>query len=161
MLTPRWAHKPLSGEGAAEKGGRANRQGVEALYLSLDPQTALKEYQQLSRLMPPGTLVAYELDVSDLVDFREGYEAKTWSPLWEDFNCDWRELSQTLGVEPPSWVIGDEVIAAGCKGILFPSVANPGGVNLVLYTATLNASDKVAEYDPDKALPKDQSSWTP
>jgi RES domain-containing protein len=35
-LTPRWASRPASGAGAAAKGGRFNREGVEALYLSLE-----------------------------------------------------------------------------------------------------------------------------
>ncbi|RZL91162.1 MAG: RES domain-containing protein [Variovorax sp.] len=52
MLTPDWSYAPLSGAGAASQGGRANRQGVEAIYTSLDDQTALREYQQLSPLMP-------------------------------------------------------------------------------------------------------------
>ncbi|WP_439546652.1 RES domain-containing protein [Sandarakinorhabdus sp.] len=34
-LTPRWSHAPLSGAGAALHGGRFNRPGVPALYLSL------------------------------------------------------------------------------------------------------------------------------
>ena len=45
-LTPKWAFVPLSGAGAASEGGRFNRAGVEALYLSLPPQTALEEYRQ-------------------------------------------------------------------------------------------------------------------
>jgi RES domain-containing protein len=39
--TPRWAHAPLSGAGTASHGGRANRPGVPALYLSLELETAL------------------------------------------------------------------------------------------------------------------------
>jgi hypothetical protein len=53
--TPRWADRPLSGTGAALKGGRFNREGIEALYLSLEELTALREYQQTSpflRLAP-------------------------------------------------------------------------------------------------------------
>jgi RES domain-containing protein len=42
------------GAGAAEQGGRVNRPGTHALYLALDPETARREYQQLSQLMPPG-----------------------------------------------------------------------------------------------------------
>jgi RES domain-containing protein len=41
--TPKWASMPLSGAGAATQGGRANRPGVEALYLALDVQTAIDE----------------------------------------------------------------------------------------------------------------------
>jgi RES domain-containing protein len=48
MHVPKWAVAPTSGAGAGTYGGRANRIGVEALYLSLDALTALAEYQQTS-----------------------------------------------------------------------------------------------------------------
>lgn len=41
ILTPSWAHSPTSGAGAARKGGRFNRAGLEALYLSQSEETAL------------------------------------------------------------------------------------------------------------------------
>lgn len=41
--SPRWASAPTSGEGAARHGGRANRPGISALYLALEPETALLE----------------------------------------------------------------------------------------------------------------------
>ena len=40
---PRWSFKPLSGGGAAVHGGRFNPKSVAALYLALDPITAIKE----------------------------------------------------------------------------------------------------------------------
>ena len=46
-----WTHAPTSGAGAGLYGGRANRVGLDALYLSNDSQTAIKEYQQLSPLI--------------------------------------------------------------------------------------------------------------
>jgi RES domain-containing protein len=55
--TPRWAYRPTSGAGAAKVGGRFNRPGVDALYLSRRIETATVEYQQDKSLMPPGTLV--------------------------------------------------------------------------------------------------------
>jgi RES domain-containing protein len=51
---PRWAFLPTSGAGAREHGGRLNRIGVDALYLSLEEQTALSEYKQLSAMRAPG-----------------------------------------------------------------------------------------------------------
>jgi RES domain-containing protein len=75
MHTPRWATSPTSGAGAAANGGRANRPGTPALYLALEPETALREYQQLSPLMPPGTLVSYTVRLAPVIDFRTGYAA--------------------------------------------------------------------------------------
>ncbi len=71
-----------------------------------------------------------------VADFRQGFDPSHWEPIWEDFTCDWRELWFNQRVEPPSWLIGDEVIAAGAKGILFQSRLNVGGTNLTLYPVT-------------------------
>ena len=159
MHTPKWAVTPTSGAGAATHGGRANRPGVAALYLALDTETAIKEYQQVSSLLPPGTLVSYRVTIAPVVNFRQGYRAEHWSPLWEEFFCDWRELWFNQHVEPPSWVLADEVMTAGAKGILFSSRLLPGGVNLVLYTEMLGPADRIEVYDPTGALPKNQDSW--
>src|SRR5262249_792496 len=43
---PRWSFRPLSGDGAAVHGGRFNPKGTPALYLALDPMTAIKEAAQ-------------------------------------------------------------------------------------------------------------------
>ena len=64
MHTPKWAVSPMSGAGAASFGGRANRPGVPALYLALEVDTAVREYQQVSTLLPPGTLVSYEVTLA-------------------------------------------------------------------------------------------------
>ena len=159
MHAPRWAAAPTSGAGAAAHGGRANRPGIQALYLALEPETALREYQQLSPLMPPGTLVSYTVRVGTVVDFRAGYSAAHWPSLWEEFYCDWRELWFRHRVEPPSWVLADEAIAAGAKGIVFASTLAAGGLNLVIYNAHLSADDTLTAYDPAGTLPKNQDSW--
>ena len=115
MHTPRWATAPTSGAGAAEHGGRANRPGVSALYVALEPETAVREYQQLSPLMPPGTLVSYTVRLAPVVDFRAGYDSNRWPGLWEEFHCDWRELWFNQRVEPPSWVLADETLPSGLR----------------------------------------------
>lgn len=156
MHTPKWAVAPTSGAGAAKHGGRLNRPGIPALYLSLDSATAVKEYQQVSTLLSPGTLVSYRVSAAPVVDFREGFE----SPRWQAFDCDWRQLWFSEHLEPPSWVLADEAIAAGAKGILFHSRLSPGGLNLVLYPQVLAAGDSIAVFDPAEDLPKDQQSWS-
>ena len=75
MHLPRWAVAPTSGAGAAKHGGRANRPGVEALYLAMQPATAIDEYKQASTLLPPGTLTSYQVTVTPVVDFTGGYSA--------------------------------------------------------------------------------------
>ena len=159
MHTPKWAFAPTSGEGASLHGGRANRIGVSALYLSHEPETAMAEYRQLSPLMPPGTLVAYRVTALAVCDFTGGYNSPSWPPLWESFFCDWRQQWFNERIEPPSWVLGDEVIASGAKGILFRSTLSATGTNLVLYVDEFGPDDRLEVIDPAGDLPRDQSSW--
>ncbi|WP_308430146.1 RES family NAD+ phosphorylase [Salinicola rhizosphaerae] len=156
---PKWSFMPTSGAGAGEHGGRLNRVGLPALYLALDEATAIAEYKQLSALMPPGLIVSYELEVTDLVDFRQGYSS-AWDPLWQELYCDWRRIWFNQRVEPPSWLIGDAILESGGKGALFPSQAKPEGTNLVLFTEALTDTDRFVAYDPHGQLPRDSSSWT-
>lgn len=156
--TPRWASQPLSGAGAALKGGRLNRPGVHALYLADSTETAIAEYVQLSSLMPALTLVQYQVVLQRVVDFRQGYAPGAWQPLWQELNCNWRNDAFLQGAEPPSWVIADEVQTSGATGVLFPSTKGKG-VNLVIYTDALSPEDRISVLDPTQALPRDQSSW--
>lgn len=154
---PKWAFAPASGAGAGKHGGRANRPGVNSLYLSLELETALAEYKQTDALLQPALMVAYQLRVESVVDFRMGFSSQ-WDSLWQDFFCDWRRMHFYEGIEPPSWVLGDMVIAAGAKGILFKSVIT-NGTNVVLYNDALTGVDAITVHDPHHALPKNQSSW--
>jgi len=81
MHTPKWATMPTSGAGAASHGGRANRPGVAALYLAMDVDTAIKEYQQVSSLLPPGTLVSYRITLDSVLDFLRGIPARNMASL--------------------------------------------------------------------------------
>ena len=146
MHTPRWAVAPTSGAGAGKHGGRFNRPGVQALYLADTTQTAIAEYKQDLTLMPPGTLVQYEIALSATI-FLSEYEQESWDPVWEDWNCEWRKLALE-GIEPPSWLMGDIAIESGAKGILFPSTKEPGGRNLVVYTEQLGPKDLLRAIDP-------------
>ena len=55
-------------------------------------------------------------------------------------------------IEPPTWYMADDVVAAGLDGILFPSQARPGGTNLVIYGSSLRPAAQLAAYDPDNRL---------
>ncbi|MDC8013645.1 RES family NAD+ phosphorylase [Tahibacter soli] len=156
--TPRWSSQPLSGAGAALHGGRLNRPGVHALYLALGQATAIAEYQQDEMLMPPCMLVAYRARIASVVDFRAGYAPGVWHPLWQDIDCNWRSLAFLEEIDPPTWDLCDQVLAAGHSGILFPSQKSEG-VNLVLYLDALRPDDRIEVIDPRGDLPRDQASW--
>lgn len=156
---PDWAHLPVSGAGAAANGGRFNRPGVEALYLSAEPETALAEYRQGASITPPATLVAYQVDVDGVVDFSAAYKAGRFPPEWEEVGCDWKYIARIERREPPTWSIGDSLIRDGVSGLLFPSFRHSGGTNLVLFIANLGPDSHVEPYDPLGKLPRDRSSW--
>jgi RES domain-containing protein len=159
-FSPRWAHDPESGAGASVAGGRFNRPGVEARYLAATPATALAEYQGESPLLPPATLVTFLVTVGDIVDFRGGYDAARWTPIWAEAYSNWKGLAFADGVEPASWVIGDLVRGAGYPGILYRSIRDPGGLCLVLFPDMQRRTRFVARaHDPANTLPRDDSSW--
>ena len=141
------------------QGGRFNREGVEALYLSLEDLTALREYQQTSPFLPPCTMCSYTVALRSLVDLRHLHPGAPWDELWHDWREDWRYLKLELHIEPPTWVLSDMVRAQGHAGILFPSQACLGGTNVVVYLDQLKNGNAVQVNDPDGRLPRDLSSW--
>lgn len=157
--TPQWASRPTSGAGAANKGGRFNREGIAALYLSLDEMTALREYQQTSPFLPPCTMCSYTANLHGLVDLRLLHRGDPWDELWHDWHEDWRHLKFDLHIEPPTWVLADMVQAHGHTGILYPSQVHDGGTNLVVYVDQLKNGNWVEVNDPDGKLPRDHTSW--
>lgn len=90
---------------------------------------------------------------------RTRYNPERWSELWAEFGCDWRADVFNRQIDPPTWDAVDDVVEAGLDGILFPSQAHPGGTNLVIYRSSTRRAEELKVHDPNKALPKDQSSW--
>lgn len=158
-MTPRWSHAPTSGAGAARFGGRFNRPGIDAVYLSRRIETAAAEYRQDDPLIPPGTLVAYRVALSRIVDFEAGYIRGVWAELWSDWDCEWRKQALYEQIEPPGWLLGDLAVERQAKGILFPSTRHAGGSNLVVYPQQLEEGDALFACDPRGDLPLDQESW--
>ena len=159
FLTPRWSYLPTSGAGAATAGGRFNRPGLEALYLSAEVDTALDEYRQGSSLPPPGTLVSYRITADEIVDFSGGFDPVAWASRWAKWNADWRYITRIERKTSPTWILADAMIREGRRGLLFPSLRRPGGTNLVLFPANFAAGESVEAHDPDGRLPADASSW--
>ncbi|MDR1854888.1 MAG: RES family NAD+ phosphorylase [Azoarcus sp.] len=154
VISPAYAGTPLSGMGAARQGGRFNRPGQEALYLSTDEATALAEYKQDNPWLPPGTICTFFIDGVRVADLSAGYTSSRWQPLWADFAVDWRADWFGKSIEPPTWEMADDVLAAGLDGILYPSQANPGGTNLVIYRSSSRPESQLRVYDPHGSLRK-------
>ncbi|MBY4947676.1 RES family NAD+ phosphorylase [Cupriavidus respiraculi] len=153
IVVPRWSHAPTSGADAASKGGRFNRPGQEALYLSTSVGTAVAEYRQHAALLRPGTIVTFLVSSLRVVDFSAGFVAGRWIGLWAEYACNWRQMAFEHGIAPPCWTLSDMALEAGAAGILFPSTVDEGGTNLVLYDSSLLPPAALRVHDPGHDLP--------
>jgi RES domain-containing protein len=152
MLTVRWQREPLSGAGAGAVGGRWNRLGQPALYLSVDHSTAVSEFHQ--SLVRPGTLVGYDIKASTIADLTSPTVFDALSVDSSIVACDWRSLWRIDGMEPPTWSLVDQLCLGGAQGALVPSQQQVGGVNLVLWrwSDTAGAGAVVRVIDPNAEL---------
>lgn len=157
--SPQWASRPMSGMGAARRGGRFNRPEQEALYLSRDVTTAVAEFQHDNRWLPPGTICSYFAGALRVADLSAGFDPSHWDELWADYEIDWRREAFNLRNEPVTWYMADTVVEAGLDGILFPSQAHVGGINLVVYDSSTRPASLLRVHDPNGELPSDRRSW--
>lgn len=161
---PQWAWAPLSGDGAAAKGGRFNPVGVPALYLALTVEGLFLEMGHgFGHRFDPLTVCAYDADVADLVDLRSEAGRAEAGVALADMACAWA-WDRASGRTPTSWGIARSLIAGGAAGILTPSFARGARAdmaNLVLWTWGPALPHRVTVHDPGGRLPRDQSSWRP
>jgi RES domain-containing protein len=133
-LSPYWAYRPLSGEGAARFGGRFNRLGRPALYLSLSVETALAEVNQAGALMPT-TVMAFAADLDPVFDATDPAALAALGARPEDLAlADWAARMEAGG-SVPTQDFAERIIAEGNSGMIVPSFAPGavGGRNAVLW----------------------------
>jgi RES domain-containing protein len=134
-LNPIYAREPMSGRGAELYGGRFNRKGTPALYLSLSVMTALREANQAGSLQPT-TLVCYDADIERIFDSRDetALRAEGMDPV-SLADPTWRDRMKATG-EAKAQTFARHLAAAGYNGLLVRSFA-PGAtendINLVLW----------------------------
>jgi RES domain-containing protein len=158
MLSPRWSHQPLSGEGAAKHGGRWNAPGVAALYMSEGFETAVAEYEQDLGIRP-GTLCAYDVEAGGILDLTDTGTLDTIGVEPSDRFCPWKQIALVEKRRPPTWDLADRLILEGVAGVRVPSIRTRG-LNLVLWRWNAGAGlPRVIALDPLGDLPLDQSSW--
>lgn len=159
---PQWAWNPLSGAGAAIRGGRFNPVGTPALYLALTIEGMFLEMGHgFSRVFEPLTVCAYHVDVADLIDLRTDGARAVAGVSYADMACGW-EYDLSNGARPASWTVYDRLVRSGGAGVLAPSFANgarPDMHNLVLWTWGPDLPHKVELFDPTGRLPKNDLSW--
>ena len=159
MLAPKWAHQPLSGAGAATRGGRHNAPGMAALYMSEQITTAIAEYEQDLGIRP-GTLSAYGVDSDGIADLCDRAAREAEGVTTEALRCPWKQIAFVQKAQPPTWEIARRLFDAGVSGVRVPSVQTPGGVNLALWRWNDTAHRRVVALDPLGDLPRDQASWS-
>lgn len=130
VLKPRYAHEPLSGRGAELTGGRFNRPGCSAFYISADPLTAYAEYTA-SGYDKPGLMCSYDVDARPIAALTNEARCAEFDISYDDLGRMWIDVN-----DPPTHLIADRLIADGYAGALFPSIQHEAGVNLVLWRWT-------------------------
>ena len=154
---PRWAHEPLSGEGAARFGGRWNAKGRRCLYAAEELSTAWAEYNQGFVQHP--ALIA-QLDVTGVRLF----DLTAPSPLAPDGAADalhdipWR-AQMDAGLVLASHDLAARLSTAGWHGVVYPSAMSRGGRCVALWRWNEAGGPKLKAVDPEGRLPHDMRSW--
>ena len=133
---PQWAWTPLSGEGARRHGGRFNKRGVPALYLSLSQMTAIREATPLGRPMQPLTLCAYEVDAEPILHAGDPSQRRANGIRQADLACPTWEADMLDGGVAMSQRLADVLVDAGYVGMLarsFAVGATEDDLNLVMW----------------------------
>lgn len=126
--------------------------------MSADLATAVAEYEQELGIRP-GTFCAYDVDVAGVLDLCDDSVLAVCGIDPVVRLVPWKSVPLVEKGRPPGWDIAERLIAAGVARILVPSARLTGGVNLVLWRWNDEADRTVIPLDPQRDLPRDQSSW--
>ncbi len=155
----------ITGDGASYNGGRWNRPGVRAIYLSLDPLTAVQEsYQEFLAYgfkasdIRPRVMAGVKLNVKHLLDLTDkGIRRELGFTLSELIDEDWHTI-QAAGEESWTQAIGRGALRAGFEGLIVPSARNRLGKNFVIFPANLIRSSTIQILAKDE-LPPHPQDW--
>jgi len=155
----------LSGRGAGDYGGRWNPRGLDAIYASLDPVTAVKESYQAflaygfsAAVIRPRVMVALTIDVRQVWDLTNHRIRRslgfTAAELIEE---DWFVI-QSNGEESWTQALGRGAASARFEGILVASARDPTGRNVVIFPRNLHRRSTVVAMAKDE-LPPHPNHW--
>ncbi len=156
-FVPRWAHLPLSGEGAARFGGRWNPLGAPAIYAARELSTAWAEYNQ-GFVQHPALIAQLELSGARLADLTDADTLAKLGVTVDIHRCEWRD-SMDRGLVPETHTLRDRLLADGRDGVVYPSFMSPGGTCVALWRWNEDNAPHLDVIDPDHRLPKSPASW--
>ena len=152
MLTKREWDDPLAGTAAARMGGRFNRPGQNAIYLSRYEHMAKEELRPSRRDTLPifarrASIVVCDLKVCDMTkDYGTSREWRPDRPESVRFaESQWLREYLLERRTPKTWLVADTARKLGADGILYPTKMGAQQTRLVVF-------------DP-KMLPPGTISW--
>jgi RES domain-containing protein len=156
-FVPRWAHLPLSGEGAARFGGRWNPVGAPTIYAARELSTAWAEYNQ-GFVQHPALIAKLELTAARLVDLTDREVLVSYGLDDGIHRCEWRDLLDR-GAEPETHRMRRRLLDDGADGLIYPSFMSPGGTCVALWRWNSDGAPRLAVIDPEHRLPNSPTSW--
>ena len=156
-FVPRWAHLPLSGEGAARFGGRWNPEGEPTIYAARELSTAWAEYNQ-GFVQHPALIARLELVGASLADLTDEQVLGGFGETSEIHRCEWR-AALDAGEQPQTHMLRERLLAEGFHGVVYPSFMSPGGTCVALWRWNGPDEPKLTVVDPEARLPKTPASW--
>jgi RES domain-containing protein len=156
-FVPRWAHDPLSGEGAARFGGRWNPVGAATIYAARELSTAWAEYNQ-GFVQHPALVVTMQLADANLADLTDPGELAALGLDVSIHQIEWRDLV-ARGKPPPSYALRERLLHEGRHGVVYPSFMSPGGTCVALWRWNERTGPALTVIDPEGRLPRNPASW--
>jgi len=154
---PRWAHAPLSGDGAARFGGRWNPAGAPTIYAARELSTAWAEYNQ-GFVQHPALIAQLRLDGARLADLTDPDVLAGLGVDEAIHHCEWR-ADLDAGLIPATHLVRERLLYEGHDGVIYPSFMSPGGTCIALWHWNSKDQPKLTVTDPDGRLPKSPASW--